>query len=678
MTPYPIYSLFSVEFLTTIVLAISAFTVSFYFPGLFFISFFKIKHVFVRFLLENILGFVIWAYQGYIFGSIGMRWLSYVYLGVIFCGLLFFRKKIKKTMSIFEVVRMLPSVDKIVFILICFGLVIQMIPVFGSGILYPEGVRFFGVNSRDGIMHMAYIQSISEHFPPLEPGAVGLKIVNYHYWSDLVVADLVRIWHLPITHLFFQLLPIYISLLTGITMYSIVRIWGGSRRTSFLALFFLYCGGEATYIFMLIFHKSFGFYTPSIDNGVGQFLNMPNASAKMVFLGSFIPLYYWITTKEKKWGILSIIFFASLIGFKVYYGLFALLGFFFLSFGELANNLFLTLRERQITMIKMSERIGYQFLLLSILLLTTLFIYIPVNGKAGGLFFAPLEWPKIFLGAGGIDLNDWWLRKQVYEQARSFKGLFLIHTIAIVIGLLCIHGTRLIGFFSSKKLLTILGWRHMFFFLPGLIIFQFLGLYTLQISGGFNVFNFFVVTTVILSLFSAFFLEGLLKRKTIIVSSIVFLIFVLTIPRVINDTISNVKNYFDKTAHSDLYTNSELLALSFIKQHTSKLVVVQSHPNNPIDVFVPYVPFFTDRFSYLSGEGLLETHNQPVIERKNILTKLFAIRDQELFFNLIKQKEISIIYLKKTPQETLPFTVNQKYFKIIYENQSALVLERVI
>ena len=78
--------------------------------------------------------------------------------------------------------------------------------------------------------------------------------------------------------------------------------------------------------------------------------------------------------------------------------------------------------------------------------------------------------------------------------------------------------------FPNFKLLKFLGWEKVLFFIPGLFLFHFLGLYTLQTAGGLNVFNFFVVGTVVLSLFSSFILGQLSESKKIFIK-VVYLLF---------------------------------------------------------------------------------------------------------------------------------------------------------
>ncbi len=265
---------------------------------------------------------------------------------------------------------------------------------------------------------------------------------------------------------------------------------------------------------------------------------------------------------------------------------------------------------------------------------------------------------------------------QFYDANRNYIGIFILDFIAIAITLISIHGTRLLGFLPNLKLLKFLGWQKALFFIPGLLLFHFLGLYTLQASGGFNVFNFFVVGTVVLSLFSAFTLGQLSESKKIFVKIFLIVFIILTVPRVIHEITYNLNNY--KT-HADSYTlsNDELLALKYIDMHAPKSAIVQSHPNNEKDYSVGYLATFSKRSTYLSGVVFLETRNQKIGNRKIDLQKMFEEDSIEKFVSQAKAKKISYIYLQKVPQQNLKFSPDESLLKTVYENKFVVVMQPI-
>ncbi len=669
------YPLFSFQFwIFFLVFIISAY-LTFYLPGSIVLSFLKFNSLGMKILLPTILGMVLWGMQGYFLGYLQLRFLTYIYLLLM----IFFAYK-RNLLLPFYFVEGLLWIRRNVFLafLVFLGIIVQIIPVVASGTRYSEGVRFFGVNGVDGIMHLAFIRGIIHRFPPFEPGAFDHPLTNYHYWSDLIIAELIRIWHLPTTHVFFQYMPIMLSLLTAIAGYQVVRSLGFSSRAGVWAIFFLFFAGDGAYLLMLFVHKKLSFAAPAIDNGATQFLNMPNAMARPVFLTSIITLQYWLKEKRVLWGILTVLLFASLFGIKVYYGIFTAIGLLLIGIALILIAFASRLRGKsfvQSGIFAVKENSNYLFLLAFFVLVSAL-IYFPPNKSAGGLNWYPLEWPKIFLGPGGLNWDEWWLRRQVYEQARNIRNLLVLDMIAILVALISIHGTRLIGFFLGKNIYKKLGWKNILFFMPGLLIFHLLGLYTLQEAGGFNVFNFFVVGTVILSILSAIVIERLSFTNNFILAILAFVLVFVTIPRVVYETINYLPTVFTpQNTSSTLITNSELQALNFIRESTLQSAIVQSHPKDNIDQETPYVSFFSDRFTYLSGTGLQKTHNQPVAYREKELHKLFDSKSSPEFHGIARNLGINVIYLKKNPDQQLLFERDDNLIKKIFENKEVVIYQ---
>lgn len=648
---------------------------TFYLPGNLIISFLKINSLGMKILLPSILGMVLWGMQGYVFGYLHLRFLTYLYLLLM----IFFAYKRNLWFPSYFLEGLF-WIKKNIFLtlLVLLGVIVQLIPVVASGTRYQEGVRFFGVNGVDGIMHLAFIRGIIQRFPPFEPGAFDHPLTNYHYWSDLIIAELIRIWHLPVSHVFFQYMPLVLSFLTAIAGYQVVRSLGFSRNAGMWAIFFLFFAGDGVYLLMLLVHNKLSFAAPAIDNGATQFLNMPNALARPVFLTSIITLQYWFKEKKVLWGILTVLLCASLFGIKVYYGIFTAIGLSLIVVAMIVVGFVSKVKEKpfvQSGILAVKENSILLFFLAFFFLVSAV-IYFPPNKGAGGLRWYPLEWPKIFLGPGGLNWSEWWLRRQVYEQAKNIRNLFILDIIAIIVAVISIHGTRLIGFFLGKNIYKKLGWKNILFFIPGLLIFHLLGLYTLQEAGGFNVFNFFVVGTVILSIFSALVIERFSFTNSFILAILAFVLVFVTIPRVVHETLSYLPTILTpQNANSTLITNAELEGLSFIRENTPQSAIVQSHPKDSLDSQTPYVSFFSDRFTYLSGTGLQKTHNQPVAYKEKELNKLFDSQTSPEFHGRARNLGINVIYLKKNPTQQLLFERDDNLIKKIFENKEVAIYQ---
>lgn len=640
---------------------------SFYLPGFLLVRFVD-KSISVRnVLLSLCFGFVLWSMQGYILGYLNLRFITYIYMLCVFLLAISQRKIIHNNwINVIRKIKQNPSVSVIIVI----GMIVQTFFMFGSGLVFKDGMYFFGANGVDGIMHLSYINALKESIPPQEPGAYLLTLKNYHYWIDLNIAELSRVWKISELHIFLQWMPPFISIITGIATYMVMYTWTKSKYASLWALFFLYLAGDAAYLLMLPLHHTFGFHMPSIDNGITQFNNMPHAAAKMIFTSSLIPFYYWVKENDKKWGILTVVLFASLIGFKVYFGIFAAVGLVLVVMGKSIRAWFINKKEKRNIISVFSQHSSY-FLLSFLFLFIAAVIYFPSNAGAGGLDWYPLEWPKIFLGPNNLDVKEWFLRIQVYESTGNTRNIILLNIFAIIVGLISIQGTRLIGLVPTKKLAKILGWEHLVFFIPGIILFHILGLSTLQRSGSFNVFNFFVVSGVIMSLFSAYLCYELLLKKKWFSRVFVLVILILTIPRAIyevNTFILSMRNHSHMVIPLD-----ELEALDYVQRNTPKKAIIQSHKNNALDKRTTYVSYYSNRATYLTGIDMISSHGQDIHPFEKEMDMFFTIKDEQSFIKRMKKNNISYLYLQKTPDQQLLFAPDSRNLIELFENKSVII-----
>lgn len=665
------YSFIDFQFWVYAVLFFLISFVVFFIPGYIVVKRYVLLSPLTIFLLSVVLGVVFWGVQGYLFGFLQLRFLTYAYVLLAFSILFYQRYQVFNFLK--RVVLEVRSLDKISGLLLLLGVILQIFPMVASGMRYFDGIRFYHVNATDGVMHLSYIQSIIRSFPPQEPGAVGLPLINYHYWSDLVIAELSRVFTLPVNHLFFQYIPLLISTITGLLLIQVIKTWKGSVLVIRYALFLFFFVGDGGYLIYLLLHHTLAFHTPAIDNGLSQFLNMPHVFAKMIFIAGLIPLHLFITSKKNSYGLLTVLFFATLVGFKVYYGLFAALGFslvvavFFLK--ALLSNfkkrksftvLFKTIKEQRIPLI----------LLITFAVISSL-IYFPANSGSGGLFYSPLEWPKIFLGEEALNFREWWLRQQVYVAAGNTRNVLIFNALALIIAAICIHGTRLLGLLPTKLLLKTLKLEGALFFIPGIILFTFLGFFTLQKSGLFNVFNFFIVSLIGLSFFAAFRLADITQKKSVLAKAFLILFIVISVPRT-GYEIYNFVNLYSEGKYQ-LISNDEIVALKYLRENTKKESVVQSHPGNSIDSITPYVSYFSDRPTYFTGGGLLETHNQPTERRKKRLNAIFKEPNVTEFATSMRNTKVNYVYLRKLDEEKLPFGQEKPHLTTIFETSTVII-----
>lgn len=618
-----------------------------------------------RLVVSFTVGIALFGVETYITGYLGLRNFNVLY--VISAAVLgiFLQKKVRSFFS--EIRGQLAQVDLTAVFLVGIGTTVQILQMIGTGLVQTDGMRFFRVHAQDGIFHLSLIASMMRKFPPIEPGAAGLAVVNYHYWSDMVLAEFSRLFQIPVHTLFFQLTPFFVSILTALSLIALVRYLSKSEEVSLsrnwqrFALFFLYFGSDIAYLFMLKLHGIWGFYTSGIDNGATQFLNMPHVFAKWIFLVAVLLLLKWRDEKKLSLGLVCGLLAGVLFGMKIYFALLFVVIYALFGLWELIR----IVRSR-----KISEFFS-QYLIVSFFTsLLGLAIYLPPNQGSGGLGWYPLEWVKLMLSRENLDWTDLSIRRALAQYYQNQTKIILFDIVAITATLLSIHGTRLLGFLFVPRNG---GRTHKLFWFSSLIasvLFTFLGLYTLQKSGAFNVFNFFASSMTLLAIFSARVLAEFWESKKIFLRLAVLAVCILTIPRIVFET-GKILDSYAKNTDVTLITKDEIDALSYVASNSGPDAVIQSHPDNALDAHTPYVSYFANRESYIAGANVLETHNQPTKDRLTELRSIFTQSDPQAFHDALARQKIQFLYILKG--EKLPVEPAQAGIRVVYANKSATV-----
>lgn len=632
------------------------------------IQFFKnpIRRLVVAFSLS----IPFWSLQGYVLGYAHLRFVSFIF---VLASLFIFLKHCEAIMHSLQLGVEVMAKNKALFLFIAISLGIQLLGIVGSGMSKPDGSRVYHrLQSSDGLMHVAFAQSMIRDFPPMQPGADGLPITNYHYWSNLYVAEISRVFQLPVDLVFFQIIPPILGILLVLHTLLLCQALHLNKTTAGWMLFFHFLAGNALLFFSKLFKNSWDFTLPAIDHGMIQFYNAPQTFAKVLLV--FI-LWWWLAymAKSKKslleTGILASVA-ASLFGYKIYFGLYAYAFFAIwlaISLGVLIKQKGTGLREWMATLIP---------IVVSVLI--ALAIYLPPNKQAGGLFLAPIAWPKILLGQQNLNWNEWWLRMQVYEEAKSWKGMSAIYLSASLICLIGIAGTRLMGLLSLHKVFVSRATRM--WWLTNLIAsmaFFFVGMNFLQISGGANTFNFFIPSLIVWGWFSGIVMGEIIATKKLnVYIPIACVVILLSVPRPLHEVWLWYQSY-TKSVDSFVLRKPEHEALIALKNLPDGLFI--SSPIDTHDYFeTPYRSFFSNKFSYLSGLGILKSHNQSVAEREKFASQLFKATSSQEFSQLLAFKNISYVFLSPEAQKSLLFDpIEDKTMRIDYAKNGYKIVSRI-
>lgn len=647
------YDLTNLSFWFYSLLFITAVFIAFFIPGDILVR--KLSFpLFQRIVIGTILGMVLWGWQGFIFGYLNLRWLSYLYL-TVFCGIwliTFF----KKHRSNYLIKPRIPKFEWGIILLIFIGIFIQLSAIWSNGILSSTGLYFCCGNLTDNLLHISLTNQLVNNFPPYEPGMSGIIVKNYHYWGNLVIAELIRVFNLPLIATLFQYSTLFISLFLGLSTVAFGQIANLSRRFIIWLLFFLYFGGDLIFFLVSIIRRELNFNMSSIEDGAKFLVNPPRAFSIVIFFVGISLLILWVKKKDFYTGVLTALILGSLIGFKVYTGIFALSGIVLLG-------LYFLIKK------------DFRMLIMPVVvLILSLIIYLPVNANAGGLYFTGLHIFENFIVQPWMMLERLEYARTIYAEHNNWLRVIEYELIYIFTFIITVFGTKLIGVFQSRKSFNSIPKELNILLLGGIITSAIAGFFFQQYSGGANTFNFLVSIFIIGSIYTALALDYWLSKigNKIKLLAIILLIF-FTVPRVIHETTSNINNL--RKGVGFLIDNSELSALKYLREKTDiNSLILVDYRGFKIDAKSPYVSFMSNRQMFLSGmEADLTTHGVDFSTRKLDVDTVLESLDPLKVAKALKQNRIDFIYL------AYPYDIRLKeidsFTKIGYKSGKITILK---
>ncbi len=537
------------------------------------------------------IGVGLWTFVSYLAHTVKIDHYLPFYVLVclmVFIGFLKFKTKLFAT-----------RIDWTLIVLVVVGVVLQSIFIVTSGINTDKGQQYSYINSYDGITYTANSQALTHNFPPYEPGMANKIMKNYHYLSFMVVADISKFSGIEVAQLHFSLIPLAVATALGFVAFNLGLVFTGNKRGGYLFALAMYAASDLGYLVTgLLLHKFSVTGLQSVDSNFLLLTNFPRSIAVVVMLSAWTVLWkHKNNLSTFKVAVLGIVG-ASLIGLKIYYGMYFLL---------------------------LLGLFGYKkWLGMLMSAVSAAVVFLPANSGAGGLVFIPGAWPRHFFASTMLQETQWPLKEQVYISAGNKIHLFVLYCQYVGVYLLTSLGARIIG---------VANFRH--FRVWGLsIVFVLVSVIFLQKTGVYDIFNFLSVGAVGLSLL----LSDWLSRKKWWIAALVLMVM---LPRPLWQTYQAINSpayqYID---------NNQMLALGFLRENSKKDAVVFSWPGNPQD-YSPYIQLFSDRQVYLSNQGILRSHNVDISDRQKIVDEIEQLEQFELVKNKLSSLGIDYIYVKK-------------------------------
>jgi hypothetical protein len=650
-----VITLSSLSFWLNFVYFFLAIFVAFYIPGA--VALRKLKITFFqKMTLGIITGMIFWGLQGFIFGFLNLRFLTYLYLipAIIVWIKITDFKNFKPRLNLSK-----GNITTLLIILI--GVFVQLSSVWSVGLRSQKGLFFCCGNTKDNLYHIALTNQLVKNIPPLEPGMSGVVVHNYHYLSNLIIAELIRIFHLPLMQTEYQFMTLFISLFFGLSIVVFGQIANLKKSFTAWLLFFMYFGSDLVYLVVSIMRKEINFNMGSLEDGTKFLTNPPRAFAIVAFMAGISLFILWIKNEQPKikmnLGLIMAIVMGSLISLKVHVGFFVLAGFALLALYFLL--------KRDIKMV--------------IPLITTaiisLFLYLPVNSGAGGFYYTGFQTFENFIVQPWMNLDRLELARIIYANHHNILRVIQYEIIFILLYIIAIFGTKIIGLVQSKKSLQLLPKELHIVLLGGITCSLPLGLFFQQSSGGPNSFNFLVSIFIIGSIYTALACcYWLQKTNRVLRYLLIVIIVLLTLPRIFFETSVNIQAVSQQKGF--LIKSSTLDGFNYLKNNAPKNSIIAIKPVNfKFDYDeAPYISIFTNRGEFLAGIGPTKDHGIDMTKRTRDLNFIFQSKDCDKVKNTLAQNRINYIILSQV-NNNLACLKTDNFLTKVYENNAVLILQ---
>lgn len=522
----------------------------------------------------------------------------------------------------------------LIFVLILsfiFSLSMLVMGVWGDTITYRH----------DDPWHLALINELKVHFPPDNPGIAGRPLHGYHFFYNMLLAQVSNAFFLSPLALHFHLFPVLIAFLWGTGAYALLYRWSKSISTALWGVSLTMFGGSFAFILSLQGHTEF-----SLDSGFGMAqpadsLYNPPLSLSIVFiLVTLFALHQYLTTREKKWLVPIVISTGMIAMVKVYAAIILAGGLAFVAGMDL-------LKKRTALFITGS--------IIAVLFLGTFWVF---AGGSGSLSLLPLWGPHHLLQS-----FSWYHYDEkilAYTQNSVILGILKTEGEGLFLFLFGNLGTRLIGLllllillFKKHQRPSLFSWT----IIVMLFIALFVPLFFIQSGKVFEIIQMTEYYTFFVSLFAAFGFAAFfrLRFNPLLKGVTMILVVILTLPSAV-DAAGDIGKVFD-TQRS--LTQPYFRTTAFLAQHGNYDSTVLELPSKNIEP--------TDeslRYWYGLGNPAIGAFSNKRMYFNNQFIDFPGV-DVTPRYSLLKE----LVFFVTTPMRSNDPSMQKKIIKMLQENK---------
>jgi len=523
--------------------------------------------------MGSIVGFVVLTLTSYF---LILLKIPVLIIPIFTIGTLLIAKPLKKTLKEIEIKFNKETI--IVLAVFIIGIVGQLAIIAPSGIFQNGNLVFWSAHGHDGTWHIALMEEIKNGWPFQNPIFAGEKLINYHFFSDILPAMVSK--YLPISNLnlYFRIFPLIYSIFLGASAYYLTKKITNSFPASIWATIFTYFAGSFGFIVTYLKNKTIGgesiFWATQPQSSIG---NPPQIISNFLFLSAIYFVLVFLDQKNKKeklkYFIISLIFLGTISSFKIYAGV-ILLG----TLAIIGTWQLITKKDAKLFILSLVS---------GILALT---LYLPnTSNSTSFLIYEPWWYIRtMIVEPSRLNLLDWELRRQTYIYENNWKRVIWLEGMGFIIFFFGNLGMRFLGLWEFIKQNNI--------FKISIILSIVLPLIFLQKGVASNTSQFLQYFVLLFGILSGITVAKITKLKKL--KFLIPIIIILMIPT----QLGLLHEFYSRPAFAKI-SSFELKALNFIKNNSSKNSVIITPPYNQYTNLEKITPDIWDWFdtSYVSA-----------------------------------------------------------------------------
>ncbi len=404
-------------------------------------------------------------------------------------------------------------------------------------------------------------------------------------------------------------MTVLFSVLLGISAFALAEALYLGRRFTFWLTFFLYFSGDIIFLLPLITGHGINFSLTTLENA-SNLWKRPRFYALIVLLSGLTLFVYWLKKKDIYSGLIMGVVLGSIIGFKVYVGLFVLCGFAILGIIYFLNK-------------KYSAIIP-----ILLIFVVSGILYTLVNRDAGGLVFSGFWRFEDFVVQPSLGLSHLELaRRSLFEQYDVIRASLY----DVLFGFLYIFfstGTLLMGLLQTRGSLQRIPKDFITLLVGGLLCTGISGFFFLQQTGGANSSQFLISIYIVGTIFAALSVSWWLNKfPRLIALTAAIVIILLTSARTVYATYRQMERTITREG---LLIPNDILQAYIYFSGTKQGSVIMVYDDTNLDCLL--ITIFGNRPTYTCTAGL------PGVISDELLLQRYDIKNNIFFGNNLDQR----------------------------------------